>query len=53
MHDARDGVEFGVADPDLDLRLRLDVAHPVGALALGNKVEVPAMLSDQISISRG
>ncbi len=42
-HDARDGVEFGVADPDLDLRLRLDVAHPVGGLALGNKVEVPAM----------
>ena len=21
MHDARDGIEFGVADPDLDLRL--------------------------------
>jgi hypothetical protein len=46
VHDARDGVEFGVADPDLDLRLRLDVAHPVGALALGNKVEVPAMLGE-------
>jgi hypothetical protein len=46
VHDARDGVEFGVADPDLDLRLRLDVAHPVGALALGNKVEVPAVLGE-------
>ena len=46
VHDARDGVEFGVADPGLDLRLRLDVSHPVGALALGNKVEVSAMLSE-------
>jgi hypothetical protein len=46
VHDARDGVEFSVADPDLDLRLRLDVAHPVGALALGNKVEVPETLSE-------
>ena len=25
VHDACDGVEFSVADPDLDLRLRLDV----------------------------
>jgi len=46
VHDARNGVEFSVADPDHDLRLRLDVAHPVGALALGNKVEVPAMLGE-------
>ena len=44
--DARDGVEFIVADTDLDLRLRLDVAHPVCALALGNKVEAPAMLGE-------
>src|SRR5262249_14736311 len=29
-----------------NLRLRLDVAHPVGALALGNKVEAPAMLGE-------
>src|SRR4029077_12574653 len=43
---AGDGVEFGVAHPDLDLRLRLDVPHPVGASALGNKVEVPAMLGE-------
>jgi hypothetical protein len=46
VHDARGGVEFGVADPDLDLRLLLDVAHPVCALALGNKVEVPAVLGE-------
>jgi hypothetical protein len=46
VHEARDGVEFSVADPDLDPRLRLDVVHPVGSLALGNKVEVPAMLSE-------
>ena len=46
VHDARDGVEFGVADPDLDLRLRLDVAPPVGDLALGNKVGVPAVLGE-------
>jgi hypothetical protein len=32
--------------PDLDLRLRLDVAHPVGALALGNKVKLPAMFGE-------
>ena len=41
-HDARDGVEFSVADPDLDLRLRLDVAHPVGALSLGRVVRLGA-----------
>jgi hypothetical protein len=46
VHDAPDGVEFGVADPDLDPRLRLDVAHPVGALAFGNKVEVFAVLGE-------
>ena len=46
MHDAGDGVEFSAPEPDLDLRLRLDVAHPIGALALGNKVEVPAMLGE-------
>ena len=46
VHDACNGVELGVADPDLDLRLRLDVAHPVCALVLGNKIEVPAMLSE-------
>ncbi len=46
MHHARDGVEFSVADPDLYLRLRLDVAHPDGALSLGNKVAVPAMLGE-------
>jgi len=39
VHDARDGVEFSVADPDLALRPRPDVAHR--AFALGNKVEVP------------
>ena len=39
-------IEFSVANTDLDLRLRLDVAHPVGARALGNKVEVPAMLGE-------
>jgi hypothetical protein len=46
IHDARDRVEFSVADPDLDLRLRLNVAHPFGALALGNKEEAPAMLGE-------
>ena len=46
MHDSREGVEFSVADPDLDLRLRLDVAHPVGDLALRNKVKVPAVLGE-------
>jgi hypothetical protein len=46
VHNARDGVEFSVADPDLDLRLRLDVAHPVGALALGNEVKAPTMLGE-------
>jgi hypothetical protein len=46
VHEARAGVEFGGADPDLDLRLRLDVAHPVGALALGNKVELTAMFGE-------
>jgi hypothetical protein len=46
MHHERGGVEFSVADPDLDLRLRPDVAHPVGTLALGKKVEVPAMLGE-------
>ena len=40
------GVELSLADPDLDLWLRLDVAHPVGALALSNKVEAPAMLGE-------
>ena len=46
MHHARDGVELSVADPDLDLRLRLDVAHKVGVFALGDKVEAPAMLGE-------
>jgi hypothetical protein len=46
VDDAPDGVEFGVANPDLDLRMRLDVAHPIGALALGNKVEAPAVLGE-------
>jgi hypothetical protein len=49
VHDARDGVEFSVADPDLDLRSRLDVAHLVGAFALGNKVEVPVSAADASS----
>ena len=46
VHDAREGVELSLADPDLDLWLRLNVAHPVGALALGNKVEAPTMLCE-------
>ena len=53
-HDTCEGVEFSVADADLDLRLRLDVAHPVCSLTLGNnKVEVPPCSVKQISISRG
>jgi hypothetical protein len=32
--------------PDLDPRLRLDVAYPVGALALSNKIEMPDMLGE-------
>jgi DNA-binding transcriptional LysR family regulator len=40
VDDASGGVEVTVADADLDLRLCLDVAHPVGALAvLGDEVE--------------
>ena len=35
VHYARDGLERSVADPDPDVRLRLNVAHPVGAFALG------------------
>ena len=46
VHDACDGVELSVADPDLYLGPRLDVAHPIRAFALGNKVEVPAMLGE-------
>ena len=33
LHDARDGVKFSVADPELDPRLLLDVAHPIGSRA--------------------
>jgi len=48
----RDRVDFRIADPDLDPLARLDVARPVGALPLGDKVKAPAMLGEQISISR-
>lgn len=45
-HDTREGVELSVANPDFDLGLRLNVAHPVCALALGNELEAPAMLGE-------
>jgi DNA-binding transcriptional LysR family regulator len=45
VDDASGGVEVTVADADLDLRLCLDVAHPVGALAvLGDEVEARTAL---------
>jgi hypothetical protein len=40
-------VESTIADANLDSRMRLDVAHPVRALAaLGNDVETPAALDE-------
>jgi DNA-binding transcriptional LysR family regulator len=45
VDNASGGVEVTVADADLDLRLCLDVAHPVGALAvLGDEVEARTAL---------
>ena len=39
-------VDFRIADPVLDPLARLDVARPVGASPLGDKVKAPAMLGE-------